>query len=105
MSPLPGEMNSFIVDKFLDFCNGLVLSSKQFMFNLSLGKDINFNFQHNKPANSSWTRKKKSRTQLRKEAKINSKMDHSEVAERIAANAEIIPPKKVSDAEETYSVV
>ena len=101
MSPWPGEMNSDIVDKFLDFCNGLVLSSKQFRFNLSLGKDINFNFQHNKPANSSWTRKKKSRTQLRREAKRKSKMDHTEVAERVAANAEIIPPKKVSDAEET----
>ena len=32
-------------------------------------------------------------------------MDHAEVAERVAANAEIIPPKKVSDAEETDSVI
>ena len=73
-------MNSAIVDKCLDFCNGLVKSNKQFSFNLSLGKDINFKFQQKEPANGSWTRKKKSPSQLRREAKRKNERDKAEVA-------------------------
>ena len=97
-------MNSAIVDKCLDFCNGLVKSNKQFSFNLSLGKDINFNFQHKEPANGSWTRKKKSPSQLRREAKRKSARDKAEVTEIVTENAEALPPKKLSDAEETEHV-
>ena len=68
-------MNSAIVDKCLNFCNGLVKSNKQVSFNLSLGKDINFNFQYKEPANGSWTRKKKSPSQMRREAKRKSERD------------------------------
>ena len=97
-------MNSAIVDKCLDFCNGLVKSNKQFSFNLSLGKDIKFNFQHKEPANGSWIRKKKSPGQLRREAKRKSERDKAKVAEIVTENAEALPSKEVSDAEETEQV-
>ena len=58
-------MDVLVMEKCLDFCQGLVQSNHKFSFNFSCGKDT-FNFDNKELAHSSW-KKKKSPSQLRRE--------------------------------------
>ena len=59
-------MDVSVLEKCLAFCQGLVESNTKFSLNLSLGKDV-FNFNNKELNESSWKKKKKSPSQLRRE--------------------------------------
>ena len=101
MSPLPSKMDSATVEKCLNFCHGLVKSNKQFSFRLSLGKEVSFNFENKELVNSSWNKKKKSPSQLRRESKRRIEREQAKVTETVTEEANIHHPDEVSQLEET----
>ena len=56
------------MDKCLAFCQALATSNQKFTFSLTIGKD-SFSFDNKELVSSSWQKKKKSPSQLRREAK------------------------------------
>ena len=56
------------MDKCLAFCQALAMSNQKFTFSLTIGKD-SFSFDNKELVSSSWQKKKKSPSQLRREAK------------------------------------
>ena len=66
--PWSTKMDADVVNKCLAFCQGLVSLGQHFSFNLSLGKN-HFNFDNKELVKSSWMKKKKSPSQLRREEK------------------------------------
>merc|ERR1719260_498109 len=56
------------MDKCLAFCQALATSNQKFTFSLTIGKD-SFSFENKELVSSSWQKKKKSPSQLRREAK------------------------------------
>ena len=56
------------MDKCLAFCQALATSNQKFTFSLTIGKD-SFSFHNKELVSSSWQKKKKSPSQLRREAK------------------------------------
>ena len=67
----------------LVFCQALAKSNQKFSLNLNIGKD-NFSFTNKELATSSWQmKKKKSPSQLRREAKRREERD-KEVAVKVA---------------------
>ena len=79
------KMDVVVVEKCLDFCQGLVESNIKFNFNLFLAHDA-FTFDNKELAKSSCEKKKKSPSQLRsekerKEEKKNKKEDTAKVSE------------------------
>ena len=101
MSPLPSKMDSATVEKCLNFCNGLVKSNKQFSFKLSMGKEVSLNFENKEPVNSSWNKKKKSPSQLRRENKRRMERKQAEDTEIVTEEANIHFFNEVSEEEET----
>ena len=82
MWPWPEKMES-AVDKCLAFCQALIKTDQKFTLNLSIGKD-RFFFS-NKELESSWKKKKKSPSQLRREE--NRKRNRqNKAAEEVADN-------------------
>ena len=61
-------MNPTVVDKCLAFCQTLASFKHKFTFNLSIGKDT-FNFDLKELSTSSYMVKKKTPSQLRREAR------------------------------------
>ena len=90
-------MDSATVEKCLNFCDGLVKSNRQFSFSLSFGKDISFNFQNKEPVKSSCYRKKKSPSQVRREAKRKNDREQPKTTERVTENISVHESTKVSD--------
>ena len=78
------------MEKCLAFRQGLVESNTNFSLNLSLGKDI-FNFNNKDLDESSWKKKKKSPSQLRREkrrkdGREKTKEDTEKVSEKLDSN-------------------
>ena len=68
MWPWSRKMNAVVAEKCLAFFQELVRSNHKFSFNLSVGKD-NFVFNNKELAQSSWKRKTKSPSQIRRETR------------------------------------
>ena len=80
----------FVLEKCLAFFQGLVETNTKFSFNLSLGKDV-FDFNNKELDNSSWKKKKKSPSQIRREKRRKddrekTKEDTEEVSEKSDSN-------------------
>ena len=71
------------MDKCLAFCQALIKSDQKFALNLSIGKD-RFFFS-NKELESSWKKKKKSPSQLRREKNRKIKRQ-KEATEKVAGD-------------------
>ena len=92
---MPESMDA-TVDKCLAFCQALAKSNQKFSINLTFGKD-NFSFNNKELATSSWQmKKKKSPSQLRREAKRREACD-KEVAGKVA-------DKEIPSSKETLKV-
>ena len=80
----------FVLEKCLAFFQGLVETNTKFSFNLSLGKDV-FDFNNKELDNSSWKKKKKSPSQIRREKRRKddrekTKEDTEKVSKKSASN-------------------
>ena len=92
------------MDRCLAFCQALATSNQRFSLNLTIGKD-NFSFENKELATSSWQKKKKSPSQLRREVKRREER-------KMKAAEEVTDPSKspakvivtVSDKEEDITV-
>ena len=93
------------MDKCLAFCQALAMSNQRFSLNLTLGKD-NFTLEHKELATSFWQKnKKKSPSQLRREAK--QREEHEKIAAEEVTNSLKVTAKvvmKVSEEEEVTTV-
>ena len=88
------------MDRCLAFCQALATSNQRFSLNLSIGKD-NFSFENKELATSSWQKKKKSPSQLRREVKQREERK-MKAAEEVTDSAK--SPVTVSDKEEDITV-
>ena len=87
-------MDVLVLEKCLAFCQGLVETNTKFSLNLSLGMDV-FNFNNKELDNSSWKKKKKSPSQLRREKRRKddrekTKEDTGEVSEKSVSVLSVI---------------
>jgi hypothetical protein len=73
-------METSVMDKCLAFCQALVVSNQKFAFSLTIGKDTVFNF-NNKELVTSSCKKKKSPSQVRREAKRRNDREARQAAE------------------------
>ena len=79
-------MDVSVMEKCLVFCQELVMSNHKFSFNISIGKD-NFNFDNKELVSSSW-KKKKSPSQVRREAKRReTRKITQEATEKVSAKS------------------
>ena len=73
-------MDNTVLDKCLAFCQTLAASNQKFDFNLSIDKD-GFNFNNKELTTSSCVKKRKSPSQLRREARRREAMKHVQLNE------------------------